>query len=68
MVTLNVQWLAYPFYAYAIYCLIMILYSAIVIPKTDIGPALIVGLSIYYFGKACTAAVVGWLIWRAFRQ
>lgn len=69
MITINLQWIAYPIWLYAAWHLIQGAYIfATNINTSDIGPTIAIGYGIYYLLWAIGLCVLGWLFWRAFRQ
>jgi len=69
MIQVNLQWLAYPCWLFAIVAICHAIYSVVTTwGKSDILPMIGVGLAVRDLVAALMASGLGWLIWRAFRQ
>ena len=65
---INLQWLAYPVWAYSLYCLMWVLIAIPGLFKTEIYP-LIAFAAIYHYGSyAIFSSIIGGLVYMAFRN
>jgi len=68
MVTINLQWLAYPLWLVAAWMALRGLGLGLpLLFKTDIAPLIGMQILISRGGWGLGLAVLGWLVWRAFR-
>ena len=69
MIQINLQYLAYPFWIYAAW---KVLSGAVLLAQNFRGPDMMPAIAINYavnsFTFAAASAVIGWLVWRAFRS
>lgn len=70
MITINLQWLAIPCIAVALYCLFFILagaYVTFIAPKNELSSLAIVYVIVYYGPAFAISSLLAFLFWKAFK-